>query len=101
MKNIKYFLIISLVLVLLAGCAPGPNTLVKTPNEEGSVAGFWSGLWQGFILPFTLIGSIFGAKVNIYEIHNSGLWYNIGFAIGASAIFGGGGGSAASRRKKR
>ncbi len=100
MKNMKYLLVFSLVLIVLAGCAPGPNTLAKTPNEEGEVAGFWVGLWHGFIVPFTLIGSIFGAKVHIYEIHNSGIWYNVGFVIGASAIFGGGGGGAASRRCK-
>ena len=99
MKNARFLLLLALV-VILVGCAPGPNPMAKTANEEGEVAGFWTGLWQGFIVPFTLIGSIFSDKVHLYEVHNSGIWYNVGFFIGLTAILGGGGGGAASKRRK-
>lgn len=93
----KAALIISLAVVclpLLAGCAPGPNQLVDSPDEEGKVAGFWKGLWHGFIVLFTFIVSLFSDKVQVYEVHNSGGWYNFGFVFGVMAFFGGGGGGA-------
>ncbi len=36
-------------MLFLSACSPGPNPNVKTADERGSVAGFWSGLWYGFI----------------------------------------------------
>ncbi len=75
---------------LLASCAPGPNDVEKTPNAQGKIAGFWLGLWQGLISPITFIISIFSKNVRIYEIHNSGFWYNFGFVIGAGLFLQGG-----------
>ena len=86
--------------VLLAGCAPGPNTLASTPDTQGHVAGFWLGLWHGFTIFFTFIVSLFSDHVRMYEVHNNGVWYNLGFLIGASAFFGGGGGGAARRGRR-
>jgi len=88
--------------LLLAACAPGPNTLaqVNTPNA----AGFWLGLWQGAISPITFLVSLFNDSVNIYEVHNNGNWYNFGFMIGVSAAFGGAtrsGTAAGSRRRPK
>ncbi|MBN1163888.1 MAG: hypothetical protein JXB45_04870 [Candidatus Krumholzibacteriota bacterium] len=81
-----------MILVLLAGCAPGPNRLTNTPDQKGTVAGFWQGLWHGFIALFTFIGSLFSDKVHPYEVHNNGNWYNLGFVLGLMIFFGGGGG---------
>ena len=99
----KLLLLIAVVVVILtaASCTAGPNELVNTPNEEDEIAGFWEGLWQGFISPFTFIISLFSDNVHVYEVHNNGNWYNLGFLIGASAIFGGSGGGAARRRRRR
>jgi hypothetical protein len=88
-----------LMLVLMAGCAPGPNGLVNSPNEEGNVAGFWQGLWHGIIAPLTFIISLFSPNVHMYEVHNSGNWYNLGFLLGLIIILGGGGGGAARSRR--
>lgn len=101
MKKMLVVLIILLVILILAGCAAGPNELTGSPDEGGQVAGFWMGLWQGFISPVTFIISLFNRNVAVYEVHNTGGWYNLGFLIGASAIFGGSGGGAASRRRRR
>ena len=79
--------------VALAACAPGPNTAA-----DGN-AGFWLGLWHGFICPFTFVVSLFNDTVNVYEVNNSGNWYNFGFVLGASVIFGGGGSGARGRRR--
>jgi hypothetical protein len=90
MKN-KIILLLAIILVLsLSACAPGPNRLVKTPGIEGKVAGFWLGVWHGLIAPLTFIVSVFSDKVGIYEVHNSGNWYNFGFVLGAGLFLGGG-----------
>ena len=99
MARIKIVVGILLLLVVLAGCAPGPNTMVNVPDEESEVAGFWTGLWHGFASPVIFIISLFNKSIGIYEVHNNGGWYNFGFLLGASIIFGGGGGGAARRRR--
>ena len=100
MKKIFVLLVIGLTVLSIAGCTAGPNELVNSPDEEGKVAGFWQGLWHGIISPITFIISLFSKTVHIYEVHNSGGWYNFGFLLGASIIFGGGGGGAARRRRR-
>lgn len=80
-------------LVALSGCAAGPNTA-----EAAGEAGFWQGLWHGVIAPITFIISLFNDNVSIYEVANNGGWYNFGFLIGMSIIFGSGGGAAGRRR---
>src|SRR5438874_6345123 len=76
--------------VLLAACAAAGNTVRSVPNAHGHVAGFWLGLWQGAIAPITFLISLFSNRVNVYEVHNNGNWYNFGFALGAGILFGGG-----------
>lgn len=102
MKKIVTIVIAVILLFTMASCAAGPNGLAKQPDDSGKVAGFWNGLWHGIIAPITFIISLFSDKVHIYEVHNSGGWYNFGFLIGISGIFGGGaGGAAVKRRRKR
>lgn len=84
--------------LLLGACAAGPNEYEGVPDEDGEVAGFWLGLWHGFISPFTFIISLFSETVHVFEVHNNGNWYVFGFLMGASIIFGGSGGGAARRR---
>jgi hypothetical protein len=98
MKKLLYLLLISSLVLGLSACAAGPNEMVDTPDEEGKVAGFWQGLWQGIISPITFVISLFSDTVHVYEVHNNGNWYNFGFLFGASLIFGGSGGGAARRR---
>ena len=86
--------------LILAGCAPGPNPSVDQPDSEGRVAGFWLGLWHGFIVLFTFIASLLSDDVFVYEAHNSGHLYDVGFLLGVMLFFGGGSGGACSRRGK-
>jgi len=100
MKTVVVVLILVVLLMALTGCAPGPNKLAGSPDQEGEVAGFWRGLWQGIIAPITFIISLFSDKVEIYEVHNNGGWYNFGFLLGVMIIFGGSGGGAARGRRR-
>jgi hypothetical protein len=89
--RLSALILVLLLLATFAACAPGPNHLRGTPGPRDAVAGFWLGLWQGFIAPFVLIISLFKHGMNIYEVHNDGAWYNFGYLFGLMCFFGGGG----------
>jgi len=97
MKKFAVFMFLAALLFSLS-CTPGPNRLAKTANPEGKVAGFWLGLWHGLIAPITFIVSLFNGKVALYEVHNSGGWYNFGFVLGAGLFLSGG---ILGRKKKK
>lgn len=100
MKTLISFVILIVLVFAISGCTAGPNAMVDTPDEEGDIANFWQGLWNGFIAPFTFIISLFSDTIHVYEVHNNGGWYDFGFLLGASIIFGGSGGGAARRRRR-
>lgn len=93
------FCLILLVLILFSGCLPGINEMTGTANKKGEVAGFWLGLWNGFIAPITFIISLFNKGIRIYEVHNNGAWYDFGFLLGL-LVFGGGGAKGASSKRR-
>jgi len=99
MKSIKRSLAVLAVAGMLAAtsCAAGPNAQRSIADASGHVAGFWLGLWQGIIAPVAFLISLFRDHVNVYEIHNNGNWYNLGFVLGAGILLGGG---AAGSRKR-
>jgi len=84
----------------LAGCAPravdGGAVLM-----DGSPAGFWAGLWHGFIVLFTFIIALFRDGVGVYEVNNNGSWYDFGYLLGLMIFFGGGGKGSGCRWKRR
>ena len=84
--------------LLLVSCAAGAD-----PAAGGSdSAGFWLGLWQGFIAPIAFLVSLFNHSVGIYEVHNNGAWYDFGYIVGLTIFFSGGtaGGARTRPRKK-
>ncbi|MGH8945107.1 MAG: hypothetical protein ACRDVL_03045 [Acidimicrobiia bacterium] len=84
-----FWAILVLVAILLAACTAGGNPEVGVASD-GDVAGFWLGLWHGFIAPITFFISLFSDNVNLYEVHNNGNWYDFGFVLGAGLLFSGG-----------
>lgn len=88
-----------LLLLALASCAPGENPLVGTAPPGQEPAGLLMGLWHGIIAPFTFVVSLFTDAVNVYEVHNRGGWYDLGFVLGAGILLGGGGAGARRRRR--
>jgi hypothetical protein len=95
MKNKKVLLItlVILLLTLLSSCAPGDGA-----NSADNPAGFFSGVWHGWIAPITLVISLFNKNIGIYEVNNVGFWYNFGYYM---AIISGFGGLAFSRKKRK
>lgn len=81
--RLRVFLALVAVLgamLLLSSCAAGPNPTAG-PDEP---AGFWLGLWHGIIIFFTFVVSLFTDDVSVYEVANSGNWYDVGFVLGAA-----------------
>jgi hypothetical protein len=89
--SLTWLVLVLLLLNILAGCAPGANQSKGTPSELDGLAGFWLGLWQGFIAPFVFVASLFKNNLGIYEVHNNGAWYNFGYLFGLACFFGGSG----------
>lgn len=91
----KFVILVSLILIiiLLSACAPG-----TTDHSEFRRAGFFWGIWHGWIAPISLIWQLFNPEVRIYEVNNTGWWYDLGFYI---AILGGFGGLSLTRKKRR
>ena len=100
----KRFVIFSYLMIILfslslVNCAAGDS------RYSDEAAGFWSGLWHGAISLITLVISFFSDTVRIYELNNSGGWYDLGFLLGVLCIWGTGWGSGMKKtgvgRKKR
>lgn len=105
MKTLPLFVLSVILLVLMAACAPGssiqvttpessmqlsapgPNPLVNQPDATGRIARAGAGLWHGIIAPITLVLSFFNSDLQMYEVHNAGSEYNLGFLFGVAIDF--------------
>ena len=88
-------LLLALLLVLilvLTGCMPGDERYNRSP------AGFFWGVWHGWIAPISLIVQLFNPLVRVYEANNTGWLYDFGIYI---ALLGGFGGISLTRKRKR
>jgi len=64
----------------------GPGS--KYQVSAAAPAGFWAGVWHGMISPITFVVSLFNPRVRIYEVHNRGRLYDLGFIIGVTPTLG-------------
>jgi len=87
------FLLLAFAALCLTACLPGDGQ-----NSAAHPAGFWTGIWHGWIAPVSLIAGLFRQGIRVYEGHNTGWWYDAGFYI---AIIAGFGGIALTRARKR
>jgi uncharacterized membrane protein len=76
-------------------CAPGNERFFEKP------AGFWMGLWHGLICIITFIISLFSDSVRMYEVSNTGGWYNFGFLLGAAITLGSGWSSRCKKKRAK
>ena len=84
---------IAVVALATAACLPGSG--VASPRQP---AGFFLGIWHGWIAPLSLILGLLEPEVRIYEVYNTGIAYDFGFYV---AVIGGFGSFSIVRRKKR
>lgn len=93
-KRIPLLIALAIVLIFcLTGCIPGDGTYT-----HDDPAGFFWGIWHGWVAPVSLIIGIFNDDIRVYEPINAGWWYDFGFYI---AVISGFGGIALSRRRRR
>lgn len=92
-KHLWICLLCIAVALMFTGCIPGDGSYTQSDT-----AGFFSGVWHGWIAPITLIIGLFDKNIRIYETINSGWWYDFGFYI---AIISGFGGISFSRKKRK
>lgn len=97
MRKQSKFAILCLTLVMvvftLTGCIPGDGSY-----DFNNQANFLSGIWHGWIAPISLIMGIFSDNIRVYEVFNTGWWYDFGFYV---AVISGFGGLSLSRKKKK
>ena len=91
----KHWIILGLVVIAITAvsCVPGGGSY--NPLKP---AGFFSGIWHGWIAPFSLILGIFNSSISLYETYNTGWWYDFGFYM---AVISGFGGLQLARKKRR
>ena len=83
-KIILFVLLIVVLIPMLAGCFPGDGAYTSDKP-----AGFFWGIWHGWIAPISLIIRLFKEDIRIYEVVNTGWWYDLGFYIAVISGFGG------------
>ncbi|MDX1295864.1 MAG: hypothetical protein R3302_06345 [Sulfurimonadaceae bacterium] len=77
-------LVLLLAVMMLTACTAGDVIFT-----EETPAGFWYGLWHGMISVITLIVHIFVDTVQVYEVNNTGGWYDAGFLLGVILVWSG------------
>ncbi len=83
LRKIVVLLLLASMLLMLSGCFAG------TKMEDDKPAGFFLGVWHGWIAPFALILEFFSSTIRIYEPHNRGILYDLGFYMAIISGFGG------------
>lgn len=89
----KWIVLVMLLALSLSSCMPGDGR-----NNAEKPAGFFMGVWHGWIAPVSLVAHFFNRSLRIYETNNTGWWYDLGFYM---AIISGFGGLALGRKKQR
>lgn len=84
--HFRFFILLMLaaIVLTLSSCAAGDAQFTQDNR-----AGFWFGVWHGFIAFISLAIHIFNENVFVYEINNTGGWYDFGFLLGVIFIWGG------------
>ncbi|MBS4534862.1 hypothetical protein GOQ29_04440 [Clostridium sp. D2Q-14] len=83
-KIFVLFIMGFMISLILSGCMPGDGTYTSSDP-----AGFFWGIWHGWIAPISLIAGIFKENIRVYETVNTGWFYDLGFYIAIVSGFGG------------
>ena len=80
----RLFFSLTVLALWISACVPGDGTYgIDDP------AGFFWGVWHGWIAPISLIWGFFNSGIRIYEVYNTGWWYDFGFYMAIISGFGG------------
>jgi hypothetical protein len=79
-KKILLLFTLTIILFSCADVAHVDECLTDDPY------GFWSGLWHGWIVLISWVGSLFSDDIAIYAVNNNGGWYDFGFILGIGGL---------------
>jgi len=82
-NKLPLFVTIIVIIFIFTSCLAGQGK-----NTPAKPAGFFRGIWHGWIAPFALIAQLFNRDLRIYEIHNNGILYELGFYMAIISGFG-------------
>ncbi len=83
-QTLVFALMSILIIVSLTTCMPNPSEAAGR-----GPAGFFKGVWHGWVAPLSLIVGFFNDSTRIYEPNNTGWWYDFGFYMAVISGFGG------------
>ncbi len=83
-NNLLFSIFLFVLILFLTSCTPGSGS-----SNSDDLAGFFMGIWHGWIAPVSLFMGFFNSEVRIYEVYNSGWWYDFGFYMAIISGFGG------------
>jgi len=92
-RKVLFLLVLLIVIFLLTGCLPGDGK-----NTVENPAGFFWGIWHGWLAPVSIIIGFFNRTIRVYEVFNRGWSYDVGFYM---AVISGFRGIGFFRRKKK
>lgn len=84
LKRVLLLVLLAALILSLSGCFPGDGTYTYD-----NVAGFFWGIWHGWIAPISLIRMLFNDNITIFEVYNNGFRYSLGFYMAIISGFGG------------
>ncbi len=76
--------LLALLMATLSGCVPGDGK-----NTVDDPAGFFWGVWHGWLAPLSIIIGFFKEGIRVYEVNNTGIAYDVGFYMAIISGFGG------------
>jgi hypothetical protein len=94
-RNPMLFILGLMVAISLTACAKA-HPEVSECIQGDKIKGFFDGLFHGFVAVPALIISLIDKTVAVWDVHNNGLNYQLGFLIGIGAFS-----SGASKVKKQ
>ena len=85
-STVQLILAVLLLTMLASGCADANLAEDNLEMCAHELSGFLWGLWHGFIAPISFVGSLFKDDIAIYDICNTGGWYDFGYCLGIGAF---------------
>lgn len=79
----KLLILIFFLPVIICGCASQPHAVGGV-----DVPGFFTGLFHGLLILFSLLGGFFNDDIRVYAFPNSGWSYDLGYVIGVTLFVG-------------
>lgn len=76
LKQLVFYFGLLVLCLFVTGCH-----FVGDPSASKEIAGFFSGMWDGAVLLFSVVLTCF-TDVQIIELNNNGFFYKVGYAIG-------------------